>query len=375
MARVKLPISNTWLNWTIFHATVVIAGVIAVSSATAQTVVIGGSGFSPVQVNMGALNPVSPYGVYSPQLSQPLANTQIGHRDYSKSSRIVFGDEVINLVPPGSKTKKIKTRVASTKRIVKQKVAAKPTAAPTTEIKVAKVTAPKKMAVETPAAKVAEEPKAAPSQTAAVKSSAEETAAVKEMAPKATVKPETKKETATPEKPVEIVKDGTPTTKPAKEMQATITIVEKSPKVTAKTAEPSALTPPKPEKEMQIAAIAPNTVQKPVATSPSPSFDKPGTGEQIFFKPEQTKLPGSATNQLKTLADVLKSGNDRIQLVAYAGANSNSAARRLSLGRALVVRSKLMELGVPNNKIEVRALGKPKDGSPVDRVDLKLITR
>ena len=62
----------------------------------------------------------------------------------------------------------------------------------------------------------------------------------------------------------------------------------------------------------------------------------------------------------------------RLQLNAYASDkdSSASAARRLSLSRALAVRSFLIELGINSTRIDVRALGaKTETGFP-DRVDL-----
>jgi outer membrane protein OmpA-like peptidoglycan-associated protein len=60
----------------------------------------------------------------------------------------------------------------------------------------------------------------------------------------------------------------------------------------------------------------------------------------------------------------------QIQVLAYASGEDASKARRLSLSRALAVRSFLIDQGVHSSRIEVRALGnKVPDGSP-DRVDL-----
>ena len=62
----------------------------------------------------------------------------------------------------------------------------------------------------------------------------------------------------------------------------------------------------------------------------------------------------------------------QVQVLAYASGDEDNAskARRLSLSRALAVRSFLIDQGVHSSRIEVRALGnKVPDGSP-DRVDL-----
>lgn len=67
----------------------------------------------------------------------------------------------------------------------------------------------------------------------------------------------------------------------------------------------------------------------------------------------------------------------RFQLRAYARADgaSTSKARRLSLARALAVRSHLMENGIAGNRIDVRALGDSGDGAPRDRVEVRIVER
>ena len=63
----------------------------------------------------------------------------------------------------------------------------------------------------------------------------------------------------------------------------------------------------------------------------------------------------------------------RLQLVAYASGAGESAnsARRLSLSRALAVRSYLIDKGVRSTRIDVRALGnRLEGGGDPDRVDV-----
>ena len=88
------------------------------------------------------------------------------------------------------------------------------------------------------------------------------------------------------------------------------------------------------------------------------------------------KLPDAAQDSLQSIADQVMTGDrQNVQLLAYGSGDNVSAARRLSLSRALAVRSELMTLGVDNKQIEVRALGEPEGDGPADRVDLLLITR
>jgi outer membrane protein OmpA-like peptidoglycan-associated protein len=69
----------------------------------------------------------------------------------------------------------------------------------------------------------------------------------------------------------------------------------------------------------------------------------------------------------------------RLQVVAYAASqgNNSSAARRLSLSRALAVRSYLIDKGIRSTRIDVRAMGAPEgaNSGPADRVDLVLVSQ
>jgi outer membrane protein OmpA-like peptidoglycan-associated protein len=91
---------------------------------------------------------------------------------------------------------------------------------------------------------------------------------------------------------------------------------------------------------------------------------------------------GSATiadpekQTLASVAQTLNSNADlRLQIVAYAsgGDDNASQARRLSLSRALAVRSYLIDSGVRSTRMDVRALGNKFDAGPGDRVDLIVV--
>ncbi|MCH8925159.1 MAG: OmpA family protein [Proteobacteria bacterium] len=56
--------------------------------------------------------------------------------------------------------------------------------------------------------------------------------------------------------------------------------------------------------------------------------------------------------------------------VASRSPGSASAARRLSLSRALAVRAYLIEQGVRSTRMDVRALGDKVPDGPADRVDV-----
>ena len=119
--------------------------------------------------------------------------------------------------------------------------------------------------------------------------------------------------------------------------------------------------------ETKVAALGP-------ATAPA----TPGEKMQIEFGAGESVLPQTAQAPLAILAATL--GQDetlRLQLKAYAGGDADSAsqARRLSLSRALAVRSELIEQGVRSTRIDVRALGNKSEDGTSDRVDVILVQR
>jgi len=96
------------------------------------------------------------------------------------------------------------------------------------------------------------------------------------------------------------------------------------------------------------------------------------------FPADTSRLPDPAWNDLGALAQrMIKDESLSLQLLAYADGDdaATSKARRLSLSRALSVRTFLMDQGVRSTRIEVRALGNKIEGDgPRDRVDLVLAT-
>jgi len=98
---------------------------------------------------------------------------------------------------------------------------------------------------------------------------------------------------------------------------------------------------------------------------------------RIPFADGATSISGAAESELIKLAAALNASNDRLQLKAFSGGSADrpSTARRLSLSRALAVRSFLINQGVKSTRIDVRALGVPPDNGPADRVDVILLTQ
>jgi outer membrane protein OmpA-like peptidoglycan-associated protein len=115
----------------------------------------------------------------------------------------------------------------------------------------------------------------------------------------------------------------------------------------------------------QTAAVPPGTATAPAAAA---------EGEiRIAFPADSADIPDATKAELDALAQKM-AGDDniRIQLLAYASGTSDQAsrARRMSLSRALAVRSYLIKAGVRSTRMDVRALGNNVEGSPADRVDI-----
>ncbi len=123
-----------------------------------------------------------------------------------------------------------------------------------------------------------------------------------------------------------------------------------------------------------------------VPTPPAPKAESTAsltTGEdgrliRVVFDESQSKLPDTAKPNLLKLADQVKDQRDvRLQLLAYAGGDDlkSNRARRLSMSRALSVRSFLIESGIRSTRIDVRALGDKTSDEPKNRVDITLAPR
>ena len=94
---------------------------------------------------------------------------------------------------------------------------------------------------------------------------------------------------------------------------------------------------------------------------------------QIDFPADSADIPDKAKAELDALAQKMSADdNMRLQLLAYASGTADEAsrARRMSLSRALAVRSYLIKAGVRSTRMDVRALGNNVQGSPADRVDI-----
>jgi len=123
-------------------------------------------------------------------------------------------------------------------------------------------------------------------------------------------------------------------------------------------------------------STAAETVQEPpvqVASLPAPQ----SASHRLNFDGNTADILGGARDELELIAIELMRHDDRIEIQAFAGAagDVSSDARRLSLKRALNVRKFLVERGVLQSRIDVRALGGTRDSGPANRVDILLSSR
>ncbi len=94
---------------------------------------------------------------------------------------------------------------------------------------------------------------------------------------------------------------------------------------------------------------------------------------QVNFLPSSQNVDSVGQAQLQAIAEAMQMGpQTRLLLNAYAKASNEPESRRISLNRALMVRTKLAELGIQPSRIDVQALGEDTpsgiDGGH-DRVD------
>lgn len=94
----------------------------------------------------------------------------------------------------------------------------------------------------------------------------------------------------------------------------------------------------------------------------------------IIFEGTETTLGRTAREQLDSFSAEYARKGGRLELRAYAGPphDKSSNTRRLSLRRALTIRSELIERGIVAERIHVRAMGGVSDSGPQDRVDISL---
>jgi outer membrane protein OmpA-like peptidoglycan-associated protein len=165
--------------------------------------------------------------------------------------------------------------------------------------------------------------------------------------------------------------------------------------VTASTAPPAVNPPPPPPPPATLPAAPPATVAlapipppppapEPVAPPPPPPISdsaasaatNTATGLRVTFGAGQADLSPASAAAIKSMVQSAPIGDTTsFEVAAYAAGTPEdpSTARRLSLSRALAVRSALMADGIPSSRIYVRALGAAGGDAAPDRVDLAIM--
>lgn len=94
----------------------------------------------------------------------------------------------------------------------------------------------------------------------------------------------------------------------------------------------------------------------------------------LRFKKGEAVLTGSHQKNIDSRITKPLNSNDSLKIVitAFASAadDTTSSAKRISLSRALSVRSYLVDKGIDPGRIELHALGDKTEDTPVDRIEL-----
>jgi outer membrane protein OmpA-like peptidoglycan-associated protein len=171
------------------------------------------------------------------------------------------------------------------------------------------------------------------------------------------------------EAPEPVVAEPMPEPEPVVEPEPESVIAEPMPEPMP---EPAPLTDAAPEPAPEPVAEPAPAPEEAVASLPPADAVAPGQ-VRITFPEGSTEIPANAIPDLDALAaSLLADEASRIQLLAYASGAEDAAsrARRISLSRALAVRSYLIGKGVRSTRMDVRALGNTVPGDPADRVDI-----
>lgn len=304
---------------------------IAMASAQ-ETIYVGGSGNIPVEVNLNVITKL-----IAPRLSARVILDPPG-----RALRSAF------LLAPPAKTAAVEQKITFFAPTPKPAVKPKPVPAPEPKPVVTAMPAPS-ISLPTPIAPVTTPaPEPAPTMSA-LTLSLPDPAAPQTPAPQPTPLPQVTIEPA-------------PELEPTPEPMPELTLAPTPAPAPAPAPQPVAAPVP----EVTVAALTPET-----ATTRDALLS-------ISFEGRSADLPSGVKDQLQRIADQLNAEDTlRAQVKAYAGSATGSAssARRLSLSRALAVRSILIDFGVRSTRIDVRALGDRNEGGAPDRVDVQVINR
>lgn len=147
---------------------------------------------------------------------------------------------------------------------------------------------------------------------------------------------------------------------------------------------PAATLPAAPPPTIALAPVPPPPPAAQAAPPPPPPIsdtaasaaNATGAGLRVTFGTGETDLSPASATAIQNLVRTAPQGDSTsFNVVAYAAGTPEdpSTARRLSLSRALAVRSALIADGVSSTRIYVRALGALAGDGPPDRVDLSVL--
>jgi outer membrane protein OmpA-like peptidoglycan-associated protein len=158
-----------------------------------------------------------------------------------------------------------------------------------------------------------------------------------------------------------------------------------APAAPAAPAPPAATLPTAPPPTIALAPVVPAPAppepaaappQPPVSEAATSAASATGAGLRVTFGAGEAELSPASADAIKNVVRSAPPGdNTSFNVVAYAAGTPEdpSTARRLSLSRALAVRSALMAQGVSSTRIYVRALGAAGGNDAPDRVDLAVM--
>ncbi len=148
-------------------------------------------------------------------------------------------------------------------------------------------------------------------------------------------------------------------------------------------APPEATLPTAPPANVALAPIAPPPPSQAPPPAPPPISDTAtsaaaatGNGLRVTFGTGEVDLSPASAAAIHGLVQGAPAGDSTsYNVVAYAAGTPEdpSTARRLSLSRALAVRSALIADGISSTRIYVRALGAPDGDATPDRVDVAIL--
>ncbi|HVY15576.1 MAG TPA: OmpA family protein, partial [Rhodopila sp.] len=139
-----------------------------------------------------------------------------------------------------------------------------------------------------------------------------------------------------------------------------------------------------PQQAPETASITPITPPPATAAPPPPPVSADAktavaptpAGLRLTFAPGQADLSPESAASIKQFAAAAPAGGGatfNVQAYAPGSKDDPSSARRLSLSRAMAVRSALVSDGVESARIFVRALGSQYGSGPADRVDIDVM--